>query len=241
MAANQFVNNFRTAVNPQIVKRFASEDYNGSKQLLLASTKYSYYLMLILSLPIYLSADYILKIWLGNVPEYTTIFLQLIIIQSLFQIFDTSFYTALYAKGRLKENALISPTIGFINFPIIYILFRLGFSPVALSWANLITYAILGMFVKPFLIVKIANYSWIDIWSVFKPCLKVTLFSIPIPLITYYEINNMNINIYLKFVLICLCAILSVLIVIWNIGLEKDVQNKICLYIKNRINFTKKG
>lgn len=162
MAANQFVNNFRTAVNPQIVKKFASGDYDGSKQLLLSSTRYSYYMMLILSLPIYLSADYLLHIWLGEVPQYTTIFLQLIIIQSLFQVFDTSFYTALYAKGRL---ALISPTLGFISFPIIYILFKMGYSPISLSWANLITYAIIGVIIKPILIIKIVNYSWKDIWG----------------------------------------------------------------------------
>jgi O-antigen/teichoic acid export membrane protein len=102
MAANQFVNNFRTAINPQIVKRYDADDINGSKKLLLESTKYSYYLMFILGLPIILLADKILLLWLGAVPEYTVVFLQLVIIQSLFLVFDTSFYTALYAKGQLK-------------------------------------------------------------------------------------------------------------------------------------------
>lgn len=87
-------------------------------------------------------------------PDYTVIFLQIIVIQSLFQVFDTSFYTALYAKGRLKENALISPTLGLIRFPIIYFLFKAGYSPVALSWASLLTYAVLGLIVKPILVVK---------------------------------------------------------------------------------------
>ena len=114
MAATQFVNNFRTAVNPQIVKRLAAGDIQGSHKLLLTSTKYSYYLMLCLCLPICLLSYPLLHLWLGLVPEYATIFLQLIIIQSLFQVFDTSFYTALYAMGRLKENALISQTFSLI-------------------------------------------------------------------------------------------------------------------------------
>lgn len=235
MAANQFVNNFRTAVNPQIVKKFASGDYDGSKQLLLSSTRYSYYMMLILSLPIYLSADYLLHIWLGEVPQYTTIFLQLIIIQSLFQVFDTSFYTALYAKGRLRENALISPTLGFISFPIIYILFKMGYSPVSLSWANLITYAIIGVIIKPILIIKIVNYSWKDIWGVFSPCLKVTLLSIPIPLLVYYKTNNTSINSLGIFFLIIIVSIFSVAIVIWFIGIEKDARYKLQILIKNKI------
>ena len=99
-------------------------DYQGSKKLLLQSTKYSYYLMLFMSLPMYFLADPLLYIWLGdNVPEYTTIFLQIAIVQSLFQVFDVSFYTALYAKGQLKENALISPMLNLLAFPVVYFLF----------------------------------------------------------------------------------------------------------------------
>ena len=52
MKAKSFVNNFRTAANPQIVKRFSANDFDGSKHLLLISTKYSYYLMLILAFPL---------------------------------------------------------------------------------------------------------------------------------------------------------------------------------------------
>ena len=132
MAANQFVQNFRIAVNPQIVKRYAAEDYQGSKDLLCSSTKYSYFMMLALCLPICLVTEPLLRLWLGIVPDYTVIFLQLTLVTSLFQVFDTSFYTALYAKGRIKENALISPLIGFLVFPIVYLLFKSGYTPVVL-------------------------------------------------------------------------------------------------------------
>jgi Na+-driven multidrug efflux pump len=102
MAAYHFVSNFRTAVNPQIVKRYAAGEFESSKELLLNSTKYSFYLMLIMALPICLEAETLLKVWLGVVPKYSVIFLQLAVITSLFQVFDISFYTALYAKGRIK-------------------------------------------------------------------------------------------------------------------------------------------
>lgn len=154
-AANQFVNNFRTAVNPQIIKQYAAGNYNESKSLLLSSTKYSYYMMFLLSLPICMGAEPLLEIWLKQVPDYTVLFLQLVVIQSLFQVFDTSFYTALYAKGNLKLNALISPTLGFLMFPIVWMLFKFGFTPYALSWSSLIMYAILGMVIKPILIIRV--------------------------------------------------------------------------------------
>lgn len=224
MAANQFVNNFRIAVNPQIVKKYAAGSHEGSKQLLLSSTKYSYYLMLILSLPIFLLAKPLLNLWLTEVPEYTAIFLQLIIMQSLFQVIDTSLYTALYAKGQLRENALISPTLGFLMFPIIYLLFKAEYSPVALSWAGLICYAILGLIIKPILLVKIADYQWADILKVFIPCFWVTLVSLPVPLIGSYFLNTDTISGFMTLVIITLT---SVSISVYFIGIDKENRKKL--------------
>lgn len=231
MAASQFVNNFRTAVNPQIVKRLASGDIDGSHKLLLTSTKYSYFLMLCLCLPICLLAYPLLHFWLGIVPDYATIFLQLIIIQSLFQVFDTSFYTALYAMGRLKENALLSPTLGLIRFPIIYILFKMGYSPVALSWASLITYMILGLIIKPILIVKIAQYTIKDIWEVFRPCFVVTLVSLPIPIYLCSKIDCIQ---FWNFILCCFITVLIVILSVCFLGIDKNTRIKGINYIKNK-------
>ena len=231
MAASQFVDNFRTAANPQIVKKLAAGDLMGSKRLLLASTKYSYYMMFIICFPVCLLAHPLLKIWLGVVPDYTVIFLQIIVIQSLFQVFDTSFYTALYAKGRLKENALISPTLGLIRFPIIYFLFKAGYSPVALSWASLLTYAVLGLIVKPILVVKIANYYWRDVWNVFKPCLLVTVAALPVPVFLYHIIGVDSIphSIFMGFI-----TVIIIILSIYWIGIDMLTKQKVWLYVKRR-------
>lgn len=219
MHASQLVSSFQTAANPQIVKKYAAKDYDGSKKLLLQTTCISFYLMLLVSLPICLAAEPLLKIWLGIVPEYTVIFLQLIVIQGLFEVFDTSFYRALYAKGQLKENAMISPSLGLIRFPIIYLLFKWGFSPVALSWASLITYAILGLVIKPILLIKIVNYHWRDILSVFLPCAKVTLMAVPVPLMFAFYMENTNRDIF-SLAYISLVSVSSVSVSSWFGGLS---------------------
>ena len=231
-AANQFVSNFQTAANPQIVKRYAAKDYEGSKQLLLQTTKFSFYLMLLLSLPICLGAKQLLTLWLGIVPEYTVIFLQLVIIQSLFSVFDTSFYRALYAKGRLRENALISPTLGLVRFPVIYLLFKFGFSPVALSWASLITYAVLGLIIKPILVIKIVDYTWKDIFSVFLPCLRVAACSLPIPLLLGYYLSD---EILATFAIVVLVSILSVAISTWLVGMDQMMKHKVVELVNKKI------
>lgn len=230
---NQFVTNFQTAANPQIVKLYAAKDYNGSKQLLLQTTKFSYYLMLLLCLPVCFCAKELLSIWLVEVPEYTVIFVKLIIIQSLFCVFDTSFYRALYAKGQLRENALISPTLGFLCFPIVYLMFKAGSSPVVLSWASMIMYAILGLVIKPILVIKIVDYTWKDILSVFIPCIKVTLISLPLPLLFNYFVHIDNRFVYI--IVMGMICVATVSVATWFLGMTPRMKEKVLAEVRKKI------
>jgi O-antigen/teichoic acid export membrane protein len=231
-AARQFVQNFRMAANPQIIKQYAAKNHEGSKRLLLSTTKYSYYLMFLISLPIYLLAEPLLNLWLTEVPVYTMIFLQLIIIENLFDVFNVSFLTALSAKGQIKENALISPAISFTVFPIVYLFFKSGYSPVTLSWVYLIMVAILGLIVKPILLIRIVDYSLKDIMKVFIPCFKVTLFAIPLPVISYSYFNSNTIS---GFLIIGIISILSSASSIFFVGMDKKMRLKIVTEVKRRL------
>lgn len=222
-AANQFVSNFRTAVNPQIIKQYAAGNYRESKALLLSSTKYSFYMMLILSLPICLGAKSLLEVWLKETPDYTVIFLQLVVVQSLFQVFDTSFYTALYAKGDLKANALISPILGFLMFPIVYVLFKAGASPITLSWASLIMYALLGLVVKPLLLIKIVDYNLKEILSVFRPCFLVAIVAGLCSVVAVSIVDASGIVGLILTTGISLCVTLPT---IYFLGLNKTMRDK---------------
>ncbi len=233
MAAFNFITNFRTATNPQIVKRYAANDFLGSKELLLSSTKYSYYLMLMLALPIVLTAEPLLELWLGQIPPYSVVFLQLAIVTSLFQVFDTSFYTALYAKGQIRENAIISPMVGFISFPVMYVLFKLGFSPESMAWVSMVGGTLLGLLIKPLLIIKIVDYTWSEIISVFVPCFKVTLASLPIPVIVYYSLQNCSVMLYFLFLVII--SIISVLSSSWFIGINGTTRKQLKDIIYSKI------
>lgn len=232
MAANQFVNNFRQAANPQIVKKYAAGDLEGSKNLLLESTKYSYYMMFLIALPVCILAYPLLKLWLGEVPEYTVSFLQIVIVQSLFQVFDTSFYTALYAKGRLKENALISPTLGFLVFPVTYVMFRLGYSPVVLSWTSFAVYAVLGVIVKPLLVIRICGYTWADVFKVFRPCIVVTCVSAPLPVALA---NMVDTEPLLNFVLVGAFTLLVSAAVIYWLGVDKPTRVKLQNFVTKKV------
>lgn len=70
----QFVNNFTTAINPQITKSYASEDLPYMHKLVCIGSKYSFFLTWFFALPLLLEADIVLKIWLKTVPAYAPVF-----------------------------------------------------------------------------------------------------------------------------------------------------------------------
>ncbi len=230
-AAQQFMNNFQTAAYPQIVKRYATGDFTGSQKLLLKSANFSYYLMLILAMPIILLADPLLHLWLKNVPDYAVIFLQWSMVQSLFAVFDTSLYYALYAKGQLRENALISPTIGLIVVFVELILFKLGYSPLVMCYLFTLYYAILGIVIKPILACKIANYRSYDIIKMFCKCLLVTIILIPIGYISTLVFNKFTL---LGFIEICFTTTMMTIIVVGVIGLNNRERYLICEGLKKK-------
>ena len=77
-----FVTSFQTAFNPQIVKLYASGEHDNLLSLIYRSSKFSYYLLLILSLPIVIFCEDILSLWLVEVPDYAVVFTQLVVITS---------------------------------------------------------------------------------------------------------------------------------------------------------------
>ena len=234
-AARQFMDSFRSASNPQIIKKYAAGDHEGSKKMLLETTKYCYFLMLMTCLPTFLLSYQILYVWLGQVPEYTDIFVQLIVIQSLVQTFNTGFYTAIYAKGRMKENALSAPLILFSAFPVVYILFKLGASPVALSYAYIISYAVQAFIQKPLILVKYIDYKWSDFNPLYWSCFKVTVAASIVPFIfKYCIIKNLTSNPFIIFFSVGTICVISTFLAVWYIGLDEATRVKLVTFLKKK-------
>ena len=229
-ALNNFISNFRTAVNPQIVKKYAAKDYEGSKKLALASTEYTYYLMLLIVLPLFLLIDPVLVIWLDEVPEGLVPFVQLALIQGLFQAFDVSLYAPIYAKGRIRENAVFSPLLDFVQLPVVFALFLAGFPPITLAWVAAAAYAILGLIVKPLLVHFVVGYEYGAIMKMIGKCLVLTVVSAVIPVVSSILLDENSIS---GFVLILMVSLLSVMTVVWTFGIDKKTRKLLAGWAKD--------
>jgi len=128
-AIYQFVRNFQTAFNPQITKSYAAKNYDYLMRLILSTAKLSFFLMFFFVLPLYINADFVLRIWLVNVPEYAVTFTQLMLVSSLPIVITGPLWMAIQATGDVKNYQLIASCFLFANLPLSLLFLWLGFDP----------------------------------------------------------------------------------------------------------------
>ncbi len=128
-AVQGFVTNFMTAVNPQITKSYASGDNEYLFALLRKSSKMSFFLLLMIALPILFNTEYLLGLWLKEVPEHTELFVRLFLVFALSESISNPLITAMLATGKIRNYQIIVGGIQLMNLPVSYILLRSGAVP----------------------------------------------------------------------------------------------------------------
>lgn len=119
-AVNLFVSNFQLAVNPQIIKSYASKDENTTFDLVFKSSKYSFYLVLIIVIPIVFNIDAVLSLWLTEAPKYSSSFIVLCLINLLIDSISGSLMISVQATGKIKYYQIVVGTLLFLNLPLSY-------------------------------------------------------------------------------------------------------------------------
>ena len=234
----QFIGQFRAASAPQIVKSYAQHDINAFKQLLISSGKYSFFIMWIMTLPICLLCSPLLKLWLGDVPEYAVVFVQLIMIDSLFWLFDVSFNQGIVATGYMKMNTIYSSIANLFRFPVVYIFFKLGFSPVSSFVISICFGALIGCIIKPWIIIRLVKgFSSKDFIRVYTNCWLIAGISAIFPYLLTFIIDK---NSFVGFVLIGSMSVLSAIIVIYILGIDKMMRKKVNGYIVEKVRMFRK-
>ena len=130
-AVSGFSSNFTTAVRPQITKLYAVNNKAEYENLVIKSTKFTFYILMILCIPLILESDFIIHKWLVEVPEYTIEFVCVILLLTMVDSFSTSLVTLLLATGKIKKYQILVGGIQLLNFPLAYVLLKLGFNPVS--------------------------------------------------------------------------------------------------------------
>lgn len=152
-AVYSFVQNFMTAVNPQITKSFSMNEKENMYKLIIKSAKFGFFILLILLMPIYANIDYVLNFWLIEIPPHTANFIILILFYSLLDCYGNPLITGILADGNIKKYEIILTIIYLTNFLASYFFLKIGFQP---EWIF-----ILNIIFKAFVVIALLWHSYI--------------------------------------------------------------------------------
>ena len=204
-AVTGFVTNFMTALNPQITKSYAVGDREYMMSLIYQGARLSFYMLLLLSLPILVNTHYILVIWLKLVPEHAVLFVQLILIFAMCESISNPLVTAMLATGNIRNYQIIVGGLQIMNLPISYIFLRLGYMPesvlvvaIAISQCCLAArlYMLRGL-------IGLSSLKYLK--NVYLNVVVVTIVSVIIPLLLSLYMEES----FFSFIIISLIAMLS--------------------------------
>lgn len=232
----QFCYNFQMALNPQLTKSYADGDLINMRRLLVVSSKFSFYLLLLLTLPIILEAEIILNLWLKNVPEHTVWFVRLILFQSLMLSLSNPLSISIQATGKIKNIKIIEGVCQIATLPISYLVLKFSNYPpesvfIISCIVEIFTQIIRTKLILPILSIRISDY----LVEVILPIVKVLLVSVIFPALYFiYKEDSMFgfcISILLCMLSVCLCSFL--------LGLSHNERGDMIKMVMSKLNFTK--
>lgn len=127
--ASNFAQNFSVALNPQIIKSYAAKEYDSMFVLLYRGSKVTYFLMMLIVLPLYFHLDKLLLLWLGEVAPHTVTFTKLMLVEILIESMSLPMASANQATGKIRSYQSWIGFWGILNLPVSYLFVKLGFFP----------------------------------------------------------------------------------------------------------------
>jgi O-antigen/teichoic acid export membrane protein len=225
---SSFSLNFSVALRPQIIKTYTSGEKETSFSLVFRGSKYCFFLLYFLSLPILLQTDYVLSTWLKDVPDYTVLFTQLVIIDALINSISHPLIALMHAMGKIMKYQIVVSGITLLNLPVSYMLLKANFPPqttmiisIALSSA--------ALYLRLLMLKNQTGISAIKFFSyALKPIGIVSLCALLSPLIIVRNIGEPNLYIFL---LVGFISSVSVILFVFWAGM--DIEEK--RFIKTKL------
>ena len=225
-AISSFSSNFYTSVRPQIVKAYAAGNNNYMINLVMQSSKFSFYLLLLVAMPILLETKFVLDLWLEEATESMVIFTKLIILFSLITSLENPLSALVQATGNVKRYEILIGSFTLLSLPISYFFFKLDYAPqtsiYVLIFINIFVHFLRLKVVNELVGISIKSYTL----NVLFIIVLVGMLASILPLVFIYYLNE---DIY-RFIFVSFSSVFSVLFFGYIIGLNKE-EKKIIIDI----------
>lgn len=227
-AANQFVTNLQMAINPQMTKSYAAGDYLNTNVLLMRCSLFSFYLLLIITLPMFYETQMILSLWLINVPEYTVIFVRILLCCILLWTFSSPMNTVAYSTGKIRNLNIIHSLILILALPVSWGLLKHGGQPY-FPFIVVFFLEVISQIIRMFIL-----RSVYPSFSIKKYCYSVYFRALVVLCISIIVPTAMQTILPKGFVcnlIVCISAFASASITTYKCGMTKAEQE----FVKNKI------
>lgn len=223
---SMFAGNIIQPMQPQITKSYAAGNTKRTDELLIMSTKYSFLFVLLLGSFFFVEPDWLLGLWLGEVPPYTTIFLVLLIINNLVESLNSGVSNILWANGNIRLYQVCVSSLNLAAIILGYMVLRNGADAYFLLVAY-IAVSIIKFFVIQWVLRRTLNYDNGKLWKhSYFPSIIITVLYLPVLFLP--DVLHPIIKLTISF-----CYILSL---IWFIGFKQEERIKMLTFFKGKFN-----
>ena len=209
-AIKGFSHNIVISFRPQLVDSYAKGDFERTKMIMFNESKICFFMLFLLSMPVMVHIDYILRLWLGdNVPHYTNIFVQLILLKMIIGTFNVPFTQVVHATGKIRTFHLITGNLTVLIAPVSYFFLKLGYDATVVFiisiFMSIVTQIACIIILKGIFDYSVRKY----IRKVIVPCSLVAVFSSILPFLLKKTVEDT----FLSFVYITLlCVVITTLV-----------------------------
>ncbi len=230
-AVQNLCNNFILSLFPQITKNYASQNYDIVKRLHFTGTKLAYVLLSLMAIPLIIDSRYILNLWLLDPPQYTDMFIVLLMLSQLMTFFAITSNTLVRASGKIRSFELIQNGI-FAGFFVVLIFSFWAKSPIYIPYLIYVLSALIISMFKSYYSCLIIRVRFVEyLYSVY---LRLVMFVIVTLLIAYsFKPENPDFFVFIGHVLF---TIIIILLCAWVIVLTQDEKKLVRLYCINYLN-----
>ena len=233
---DQFVSGFILAAEPQLAKFYAQNDDEHFEKLIFNVSQMTLFMLAIIAVPVWMEIEFVLKLWLGIIPEYTAEFIKITIISCFVSYSNMMIIKACTAIGRVKENSLYMAPAAFLHLPLVYLVLKLGWSPIAVYWVSIIP-NVMRMVIALYILKHFKRFPAYKYFStIFLKNMAIVILACIIP----YFIRNMMPESWLRFLIVCCISVICTLVLMWKFALNKETREMIHQKIINTLTIFRK-
>lgn len=221
--AMMFTKGLSQAAAPQIMKSYGANASERSLFLVYTISRVSTLIMLLIVVPLMLCIDSILVLWLKNPPEYTTIFTQFMLVNTLVTMLGAGFDACIQSTGNIKKNEIYTSLIFLSILPIIFVFYKLGFPP----YMNVIILPFLSLGVRIMQIFILKKLTKFDMMKFCKESFFPSFLTILAAVVPTYILKVFIGPTTIATIILFVSSALWMLICIYIFGLKKNEREMI--------------